>query len=262
MKNTTNKKSGQKPTIPIVTTDRCSYGCGETAKYKSVSGKLLCSKSPSSCQAIKKKNSEGAIASYKKGNRVSGKEQYRRMSEDSKNRMIWNRGLTAEQHPSIARGTKNRKERVKNGEIILPLTGVAADPSLRWKRNYIDRIDSFGNTCRLESKLEATVADILDSNNIKWIRPKYLKLSDNKRYEPDFYLVDYDVYIDPKGLWCKNQKSNQSGTGKKIIDAQTKQLEKIKRCREELGVKIVILYQSDKRINSWQGILDIIKENE
>ena len=50
----------------------------------------------------------------------------------------------------------------------------------------------------LESSYEYKVAESLDKNNIKWRRPAYLKYSDNKKYYADFYLIDYDVYLDPK----------------------------------------------------------------
>lgn len=41
-----------------------------------------------------------------------------------------------------------------------------------------------------------------DENNVKWIRPEPLIWIDDKnvshRYYADFYLPDYDVYLDPK----------------------------------------------------------------
>ena len=49
----------------------------------------------------------------------------------------------------------------------------------------------------LESSYEYKVATELDLNNIVWERPKYLKYG-NKKYFADFYLIDYDVYLDPK----------------------------------------------------------------
>lgn len=54
----------------------------------------------------------------------------------------------------------------------------------------------------LESSFEILVAKSLDENNIRWSRPKrfqYVDLNDKKHtYTPDFYLPDYDVYLDPK----------------------------------------------------------------
>lgn len=55
----------------------------------------------------------------------------------------------------------------------------------------------------LESSWEQILAEDLDKNNIKWYRPNipfYWLDKDEKlkRYYPDFYLIDYDLYIDPK----------------------------------------------------------------
>ncbi len=59
-----------------------------------------------------------------------------------------------------------------------------------------------GTLVYLQSSYEHCVAIDLDRNNIKWIRPEPLLWVDSDsiehRYYPDFYLVDYDVYLDPK----------------------------------------------------------------
>lgn len=53
----------------------------------------------------------------------------------------------------------------------------------------------------LDSSYESIVVRELELNNIQWIRPKALKWDDNgqiRRYLPDFFLPDYNVYLDPK----------------------------------------------------------------
>lgn len=54
----------------------------------------------------------------------------------------------------------------------------------------------------LDSTWELKIAEYLDKLNIKWIRPKHLVWYDSndklRRFYPDFYLEDYNVYIDPK----------------------------------------------------------------
>jgi hypothetical protein len=60
----------------------------------------------------------------------------------------------------------------------------------------------------LESSWEYKVAKSLDDNEIKWIRPKYLRYED-KRYYPDFYLLDYNVYLDPKNSYLQNVDSEK-----------------------------------------------------
>lgn len=77
--------------------------------------------------------------------------------------------------------------------------GGYRENSGRSKKYYVD--DSNGkNTC-LQSSYELRCATILDELNIHWIRPKHLKYTIDgtvKKYFPDFYLKDYDVYLDPK----------------------------------------------------------------
>lgn len=86
----------------------------------------------------------------------------------------------------------------------------------------------------LESSYEFIVASELDYNNINWIRPSFL-LYNNKRYYPDFYLIDYDVYLDPKNDYLIIQDSF-----------------KIKTVIEQNNVSVIIL---DKNHLTWLSIL-------
>jgi len=58
------------------------------------------------------------------------------------------------------------------------------------------------NGVMLDSSWELALAKSLDKNNIRWIRPEPVKWIDasgiQHNYFPDFYLVDYDIYLDPK----------------------------------------------------------------
>ncbi len=57
--------------------------------------------------------------------------------------------------------------------------------------------DSFGKNTTLQSTYELRMSCLLDELKIKWVRPRALKY--NKRnYFPDFYLIDYDIYLDTK----------------------------------------------------------------
>ena len=65
---------------------------------------------------------------------------------------------------------------------------------------------SDGTIVNLDSSYERTLAKLFDEHKIKWIRPKPLIWSDKENiqhhYFPDFYLEDYDVYLDPKNDYC------------------------------------------------------------
>lgn len=68
------------------------------------------------------------------------------------------------------------------------------------------RIDSDGNERWLQSSWEVDLADYLDREDIRWIRPQvglhYLDpVNKLRRYYPDFYLLDFNLYLDPKNLY-------------------------------------------------------------
>jgi len=57
----------------------------------------------------------------------------------------------------------------------------------------------------LESSYEITIAKILDDLKINWCRPKPLNYIDSNnikhKYYPDFLLIDYNIYLDPKNKY-------------------------------------------------------------
>ena len=84
---------------------------------------------------------------------------------------------------------------------------------------------------KLDSSYELCVAKELDKHNIKWIRPDYShsfiwvdKNNISHRYTPDFFLLDYNVYLDPKNDYLIN-----------------KDADKISRVQSQNNIKIIIL---------------------
>lgn len=92
----------------------------------------------------------------------------------------------------------------------------------------------------LESSYELKVATELDSNNIAWTRPPYLRYG-SKKYFPDFYLVDYDTYLDPKNDYLITQDTD-----------------KINQVMVENNVKIFILTKDQL---TWGAISSVLVEN-
>lgn len=67
-------------------------------------------------------------------------------------------------------------------------------------------------TVWLESSYEFMVANILDENGIKWIRPSpldYILNGKTKRYFPDFLLCDFKIYLDPKNDYLISQDTEK-----------------------------------------------------
>ena len=69
-----------------------------------------------------------------------------------------------------------------------------------------------GTIISMDSTWEVTMAERLDTLEIKWVRSPDMKLqymtkSGRKRnYIPDFYLPDIDLYIEVKGYWTDRAK--------------------------------------------------------
>jgi len=66
-------------------------------------------------------------------------------------------------------------------------------------RNYVKKD---GSIVKLDSSWEEELAKRLDNLNIRWNRPEPIKWIDSngvsRNYFPDFYLLDYDIFLDPK----------------------------------------------------------------
>ena len=62
----------------------------------------------------------------------------------------------------------------------------------------IPGIDCAGKKFFFDSNWERVLADSLTENNIIWTRPSKFILSNGRSYTPDFYLPEYDIYLDPK----------------------------------------------------------------
>lgn len=103
------------------------------------------------------------------------------------------------------------------------------------------------NGVTLDSTYEVEFAKNLDETGTKWIRPKPLlyKLENVKhRYYPDFYLPEYNVYVDTKNDYLINNVNPRFG----ITD-----VEKVKLVESQNDVKIIIL---DKNHLSLAGLTE------
>ncbi len=64
-----------------------------------------------------------------------------------------------------------------------------------------------GVVIKMDSSWEVKCAEKLDELGIKWERDERIKLkyidkrAQTRNYIPDFYLPDYDIYIEVKGYW-------------------------------------------------------------
>lgn len=171
-------------------------------------------------------------------------------------RGAWNKGLTKETDERVRRYGKTTSTRYKGtGKFSHP---HSEEHKQKMRELAIQRHLGGWHTSRtfdykgikLDSQYELDVAKELDENQIKWERPTYFIWKDENgiehRYYPDFYLPEYNVYLDPKNDYLINNKSVRFG----ITDT-----EKIKLVCEQNEIRIVIL---DKNNLSWEKIKELI----
>jgi hypothetical protein len=98
----------------------------------------------------------------------------------------------------------------------------------------------------LESTWEVKIAEFLDKNDIKWIRPSYTKwfdpIKDKMRlYYPDFYLPDIDLYLDPKNPTAIRDSIDKMNIVTKLIPLVYGSL-------EEVTSKVIEMYFKEGKI--------------
>lgn len=83
--------------------------------------------------------------------------------------------------------------------------------SVLWSKRS-DFTKSDGSIVSMDSSWEVACAIKLDDLKIEWIRDPAMKLEYRnsrlrlKNYIPDFYLPDYDIYLEVKGYWTDTAK--------------------------------------------------------
>ena len=178
-----------------------------------------------SCNSVKEKKIRGVDfdpnSGYKDGSRSA-----------------WNKGLTKDTDVRVKKYSKTNIGNKKIGKCVDPqkeferrqkLSKSAKNLRFGGYRPNAGRskkfkvIDSFGTETTLQSTYELLCSELLNELGIKWIRPKTLKY-DGKNYFADFYLTEYDIYLDPKN----NYKAKQDE-------------EKIRKVIEQNDVKVFVL---------------------
>lgn len=88
-----------------------------------------------------------------------------------------------------------------------------ASPHRRLVRSIREYTKKDGSIVKLDSSWEEALAIRLDAIDIKWTRPNPIRWIDESgvfhNYFPDFYLVDFDVYLDPKNPYAIKAQKNK-----------------------------------------------------
>ena len=177
----------------------------------------------------------------------------------------WNKGLTKETSDIIRKNAIDYKEKLSLGIYISngghakteekeeerrdKLSHIAKERNHFWKYKR-KRIVEY-NGYKFDSSYEVAVAKSLDNNSVKWEKPSsfpYIFNNKEHTYTPDFYLPDYNIYLDPKNDFLI--KEINPGTGYKDTD-------KIRAVELQNDIKVIIL---DKENLEWGNIKEKINE--
>lgn len=115
-----------------------------------------------------------------------------------------------------------------------------------WENHFGRHKSYIYNGCKFMSSYEVEVAMSLDMHGIQWIKPTrfpYIDINNKKHhYTPDFYLPDYNVYLDPKNEFLIKSINPTMGYS---------DIEKIKWVMEQNNIKVIVL---NKNQLSWEKI--------
>lgn len=228
--------------------NKCQY-CEKTYECRNACNSHIgrCLKNPNRTILKKKKcdkcNSDINVNNFERHYNVCNNKQ--KLKRKGRGSNIWNKGLTKETNEKILESSEKISNALKGkpghkhtNETKGLLRKIAIKNELgghtsKQRINY--------NGVKLHSSFELKVAQELDKNNIKWVRPTSVKWIDENgiehRYYADFYLLDFDTYLDPKNDYLIN-----------------KDKEKIKRVCEQNQVKVIVLDKNNltwEKINAW-----------
>lgn len=161
--------------------------------------------------------------SFSQHNRTCPKNPDRNYKNGMLGKTAWNKGLTKENNEIVEKYSNTIRNEYKTGKRKIlgcatwdykTRSEKAKEQKFGGYRENAGRskkfkvFDSYGKDVCLQSSYELSCYQILNKLNINWIRPKALKY-DNKNYFADFYLPDYDIWLDPKNDYkakCDEEK--------------------------------------------------------
>ena len=129
-------------------------------------------------------------------------------------RKSWNKGLTKETSESVRKISQTLIEGRASGRITFVMSDAAKQRlSKRAKesgfggyRPHPNRGEKYKGIW-FDSKWEVRLAKSLDENQIKWERPRvgFVWTDTGRKYYPDFFLTEHDIYLDPKNPYLQKK---------------------------------------------------------
>lgn len=127
----------------------------------------------------------------------------------------WSKGLTKETSQSVKKMAETLSKNTSGKQSFWygkKHTEESKEKMSERRINYLENNDNhskwylFNNgerNIKVQGTWEKRFAEYIINNNIKWNRFA-IKYDGHRRYTPDFYLLDFDIYIEVKG-WMKDR---------------------------------------------------------
>ena len=183
----------------IETTELCQYGCGQVARYKNKSGKLMCCKSSNSCPENKKKNSSKLKKLWDNGEFIR---DYSNYSQETKSNMLWSKGKTAAQDDRIVSGKNHPNKGIRWGSAVTGHSQETKDGLSSFKTAWLkDPANHKKIELRGKSWMELCFEKWLTDNAITgWTSEKHF-FNDalNKNYFVDFAFEEMKILVELDG---------------------------------------------------------------
>ena len=134
-----------------------------------------------------------------------------------------------EAHKRGAYDESNRRKRGRPGHKHSPESKEKISIKARASRHRrIKKNTSTYMGVLMDSSWEVKLAEWLDGQSIAWERPNPLPYGEGRNYFPDFYLPEFDIYLDPKNDYLVKVDSD-----------------KVHQASKENNVEILILSKQD-----------------
>lgn len=207
----------------------CIY-CGKECKNRNslAQHEIRCKENPNKIDTLVKNFNDGNMIPWNKG---ATKETDERVAQQAAKSSKSLSGKPGRKH------TEEEKKKLSENAKKSGLGGFA------WRRGVKYKEFTLG------SSYEVEVAKSLDLNHIKWSIPQKMQYYVEgvlHHYTADFYLDDFDIYLDPKNDFLIDNVNPNLGY---------KDVDKIKWVQEQNNVRIIIL---NKDQLSWEIIKTLI----
>lgn len=138
--------------------------------------------------------------------------------DPNKGRVAWNKGLTKDTSEAVERNSsavsRTMKQKVLDGTYKKRSMSVderrklSEEQSLRNRGGKSKWFEVDGK--KVQGTWEKFLAEKMTASNIRWDRAKttfkYLMGGKERTYTPDFFLFDYNIFIEVKGYWWGRDK--------------------------------------------------------